>query len=287
MIFSGCSKLDFFISANISPLKQNHVTLSDGYEATYYKVQKGKSDTTIIFVGGSGHTSLNYYLEWYFETLENVTIYALQKRYVGHLETGEDKPSKEFLQQNYYQQLLKDQQEFVNFLIKSKKLSTKKLVVFGFSEGGDIAAKLASKTPQITHLIMVGSGGMVGLDAFKIWGKQHDIDFDKVYEQVKKDPQNIQKQAYGETYKYWNSVLDVDPMKSLKILEIPIFVATGEKDEMAPVESVYFMQDEFVKLAKANLTVKVYPDCNHMLEDSSGKSFRGEMLQLASRWWNK
>ena len=63
MSLTGCSsKIGMFVSANVSPLEQYHVSLSDGYKATYYQVQVGdsrKTDAVVFFIGGSGHTSLN------------------------------------------------------------------------------------------------------------------------------------------------------------------------------------------------------------------------------------
>lgn len=85
VLTSGCStRVGLFISANINPLKPYQLTLSDGYAATFYAIHKGdaeKTDALLFFVGGSGHSSHNFYLENYFEKLQgNLTIYALQKR---------------------------------------------------------------------------------------------------------------------------------------------------------------------------------------------------------------
>ena len=287
---TGCSsKIGMFVSANVSPLEQHHVPLGDGYKATYYQVQIGdsrKTDAVVFFIGGSGNTSLNYYLEPYFEGLDgNVTVYALQKRYVGHRETGQFKPSNQFHQYNHYLQLVNDQKDFINSLIKNESLTGKKIIIFGVSEGGNIAAQLASEIPQVTHLMVLGSGGMVGIDEFRIWGKKYNIDFDKLYQQVKEHPDSIKRLAVGQTYKYWASVLPVNPMDYLKTITIPILYVVGGEDEMMPVESVYFLQNEFKRLRKQNLTVKVYQGCNHVLKDSSGKSHRGDMLRFASKWW--
>ena len=287
---SCSSRIGMFVSANFSPLEQYHISLGDGYNATYYRVQVGdsrKTDAVVFFIGGSGHTSLNYYLESYFEGLdENVTVYALQKRYVGHRETGQFKPSDEFLQYNYYLQWVNDQKNFINSLIENESFTGKKIIVFGVSEGGNIAAQLASEIPQITHLVVLGSGGMIGIDEFRIWGKKHNIDFDKLYQQVKEYPDSTGRLAVGQTYKYWASVLPVNPMNYLNRITIPILYVVGGEDEMMPLESVYFLNNEFKRLRKQNLTVKVYPGCNHVLIDSSGKSLRGDMLRFASKWWS-
>ena len=56
---------------------------------------------------------------------------------------------------------------------------------------------------------------------------------------------------------------------------------------MAPVESVYFLQDEFNRLKRENLIVKVFADCGHTLDDADGKNHKAEFLRIASDWWNK
>lgn len=290
ILASGCStKPAMFISASINPLKPYLMEVSDGYHATYYILKKGvenNSESILFFIGGSEHASKNYYLRSYFKNItESTTVYALQKRYIGHRETGLSEPSELFHQYNYYSQLVKDQKEFIQYILSKSNHSNKKIIILGVSEGGNIAAQLASEIPQITHLVTVGSGGMVGIDEFRVWGKKQNIDFDIVYKQVKQEPDSVKKKILGQTYKYWSSVLPINPMNSLKKLDIPILSIIGERDEMTPIESVSFLGSEFERLGKENLTVKIVPDSNHVLKDSSGKNNRGEIMKFSSEWW--
>lgn len=287
----GCSsKIGLFVTANVNPLSPNGLVLSDGYRTTYYTIQKGNPDnvnTLLFFVPGSGHASLNYYIRSYFKELYgNVEIFSLQKRHISHRETGLFEASEEFHRHNHFFQWVKDQKEFINEILQNQNHSVKNVVIFGVSEGGNSAAALASAIPQITHLIILGSGGMKGIDSFRIWGKRNNVDFDKFYKEVQKNPESVKKRGFGQTYKYWTSTISVDPMDYLAELEIPILVASGVKDEMSPVESAYFLSDEFKRLHKQNLTVKVFPDCNHMLIDSDGKSHRKELFKYAVTLWN-
>ncbi len=281
--------MGMFISANINPLESAEIKFKDGHTSSFYTVQKGnasETDTLLFFIGGSGNVSHNYYLRTYFEELPgNITIYALQKRYVGHRETGLFEPSSLFHEYNHYPQLVQDQKEFVQYILSNTDYTAKRIIIFGVSEGGNIAAKVSSEIHEITHLILLGSGGMMGIEEFKLWGNRHNMDFEQISQAVAKYPNSIGKMALGHTYKYWSSVLSVDPMDSLEKLEIPIFAAIGENDEMVPVESLYFLSNEFIRREKKNLTVKIFPDCNHVLNDSTGKSHRGELFQLAARWW--
>jgi esterase/lipase len=124
----------------------------------------------------------------------------------------------------------------------------------------------------------------VGIDEFRLWGKRHHIDFDRLYKEVKEHPKSIEMQTLGHTYKYWASILPVDPMQSLKKVTIPIFVAIGENDDSIPVESVHFMRAEFEMLNKKNLTVKIFPDCDHVLNSSKGVNYRNELFKDVTKW---
>lgn len=290
LLVSGCSTMpSMFISATINPLKPYSIKMSDDYHANYYVLNKGvdnDSGSILFFIGGSERASKNYYLKSYFKNIANsTTVYALQKRHIGHRETGLQEPSNSYHQNNHYVQLVKDQKEFIQSILSKINHSNKKIIILGVSEGGNIASQLASEVPQTTHLVTIGSGGMVGIEEFRAWGKKQNINFDKVYEQVKKDPDSIEKKILGQTYRYWSSVLPVKPMSSLKKLDIPILAIIGEQDEMVPVESVRFLSSEFERLGKENLTVKIVPDSNHALKDSSGKENRGEIMKFVSEWW--
>lgn len=292
ILLNGCStKSGMFVLANIAPLRSYGYEFSDGYCGTYYIHRKGdyeKSDVIVFFIGGSGHTSHNYYLRQYFnDSRVDMTIYALQKRYVGKRETGMRRASKKFDYYNYHSQLVQDQKEFILWVLSNNDFKYKKNVLFGVSEGGNISVQLASEIKEITHLMILGSGGMPALEEFRIWGNQNNIDFDLLYQEVKKHPKSIECRAVGQTYKYWASILPFKPMDYFKSLTIPIFVAIGEQDEMTPVESVHFLQYEFDKLEKDNLFVKIFENCNHVLDDFEGKNHRAELFHIASDWWDK
>lgn len=290
ILVTGCtSKAGLFIATTIDPLEPERVVLSDGYLANYYQIQKGDPDQTetlLFFIGGSGRASLNYYLDSYFADLPgNVRIFALQKRHVGHWQTGQFAPSAAFDRNNHYPQWIDDQRDFIRAILDRQAKLPQTIVLFGVSEGGNVAARLAAELSQITHLLMLGSGGMVGMDEFRLWGQRHQVDFDAIAEAVKRDPGSIQQRALGQTYKYWASVLPVDPMRSLRRLSIPILVAIGERDEMVPVESVRYLGRRFEQLGKDNLTIRVLPGCNHRLDDSTGENHRKELLWFAAEWW--
>lgn len=292
LLLSGCvTKVGMFLHGNIAPLTSYQIKFSDGYSGNYYvhtKGNRGSSDVIVFFIGGSGHTSYNYYLRNYFSGLKgNITIYALQKRFVKNRETGMRKASREFDYHNHNSQLVQDQKEFIEYVLNDNDFKHKKIVLFGVSEGGNISIQIATEFKEITHLVILGSGGMPTLQEFKIWGKQYDMDFDLIYQHVQKYPENIKSRVAGQTYKYWASILPFKPMDYFQSISIPIFVAIGSQDEMTPVESVYYLKNEFAALKKENLVVEIFANCNHTLVDTEGKSHLPDFFGIASDWWNK
>ena len=68
---------------------------------------------------------------------------------------------------------------------------------------------------------------MPALEEFKMWGSQNSMDFDLVYQEVKKSPEDIKRRIAGQTYKYWAYALPFKPMDYFKSLTISILVANG------------------------------------------------------------
>lgn len=62
------------------------------------------------------------------------------------------------------------------------------------------------------------------------------------------------------------SFTETDPYKYLLELEIPVYIANGSLDENS-VLSADYIQLEFIKNGKDNLTYKTYPNCDHQFNE--------------------
>jgi esterase/lipase len=262
--------------------------LSDGYKANYYTFNFGNQDsidTYLFFITGSGHASVQYTRHYLKDLPGNVKVFTLQKRYVGHWTTGLFEPSKDFDKTYCISNLQRDQLEFVRYILAKENTQGKRVVVLGVSEGGVMAPAIAATIPEITHLVVLGTGGMKGLDSFKIWGQKQGIDFEDIYQKVKLGATD--KKFLQYTYKWWLEMLKADPMKDLSRLDIPIFYGMGDKDDKVNTATLFYLRDEFIRLGKPNLTLQLYPDCNHILVDSKGNSHSKEFLHDISTWWSE
>ncbi len=290
LMLGGCIKAGYFLSSISHPIKPLPFQYSDGYEGIYYSYISGdndKSDTLLFYIGGSGCPSYKYYLQSYLKDLNpGIKVYALQKRGVASSSTGMFGCSKEFVKYDYFQQWVSDQQQFVDFVLKSQNTKQKNIVVFGISEGGSVAAFLASKIPQITHLAIIGSGGMPQIEELKILSEKNKWKWklDEEIEKIRRHSESIEKKMAGHSYKYWSSIMDVNPMKFYLGLDIPVLVAHGEDDTSVPIESAYHIKKVAHDAGKNNIQIIVYKDSDHTLIDNKGFDHKPEFIRKINRY---
>lgn len=168
----------------------------------------------------------------------------------------------------------------INNLIIKEKIDTSRIVVLGFSEGAQVAPKLAKENDNITHLLLFGGNGLnqlldpiINARLKATRGQISEIDAQKEidslfieYKRLYDEPNNTKKQWWGHTYKRWSSFTETDPYKYLLELNIPIYIANGSLDENS-VLSADYIQLEFIKNKKENLTYKTYPNCDHQFNE--------------------
>lgn len=153
-----------------------------------------------------------------------------------------------------------------------------KVVVLGHSEGTDVVAKLGTINKSITHIGFWSGGSNTQfydfalLDRRKVYeGKMSNEEYKKKYDSLTEEmknifenPDNIDKEWFGCTYKRWYGFSEPSINNLLKI-KVPIFVAHGAKDENVPIESSLLIPLEFIRNGKKNLTYKYYSDLDHSL----------------------
>ena len=86
------------------------------------------------------------------------------------------------------------------------------------------------------------------------------------YRDIYNNPAQVNKKWWGHTFKRWASFTAHDPYKYLLDLNIPIYIANGSLDENS-VLSADYIQLEFIKNQKSNLTYKTYPNFDHQFNE--------------------
>lgn len=260
----------------------------DGGSSVYYAFTVGdasQSDTAVFFYGATGCPSWKSVMPGYVGGLSiSARVFVLNKRFVTDRSTGLFNCGREFHLANNPEQWVADYSEFIMAQINSITPKPQNVVLVGVSEGALPATKVAGLCPEITHLAIIGSGGYSMRKSLATLRQRKAIwfDVDSGWKKIAADPHSIEKDWYGNPYRWWSDIMDLDPLPDFLKLNIPILVGIGELDESVPVESARLLQAKFKAIGKHNLILKVYPGADHRLS-GKGVSYRREFFAELSR----
>jgi pimeloyl-ACP methyl ester carboxylesterase len=183
----------------------------------------------------------------------------------------------------------------INEAIKRLPVDKSKILVIGHSQGGQVAPKVAVLNKKVTHVVLLNSNSLnhlydfvlqERLSAFK--GEQSFVqtqaNIDNLfadYQRIFADPESRTKRWNEETYFRWASFSDETPLENMLQLKIPIYVITGGKDLWGSfVMNTDYVQIEFLRYRKTNLTYKVYPNANHFLQDEITENGQSKTINI-------
>lgn len=289
LAMSGCTTLarTAHMYSDAAPPAQTF-QLKDGGSATYYSFTVGNEpqpDTAVFFYGGTGCPSWKSVMPDYVSGLAVAArVFVLNKRFVADRSTGLWGCGRDFHLANHPAQWLADYAEFIRAQIGTAAPAFKNVVLVGVSEGALTATKVAGRLPEVTHLAIIGSGGYSMRRSLSTLRQRGAIwfDVDAGWKKIAADPQSIEHHWYGNPYRWWADILDIEPLPDFLKLNIPIVVGIGEQDESVPVESARFLETQFKEAGKDNLTLLVYPGADHRLS-GNGVSRRNEFFAELSR----
>lgn len=262
----------------------------DGGSAQYFIIDKRLQDsgssfnavdpieTYLFVIGGSDCSSMSYFLPQYFRGLEGesggLRIFVLQKRFIERRTWGRFSGcSDEFIRTDYPERWIADQTEFIKMQLAGGDPArvSRRIVVMGISEGGDIIPVLAQRIKGVTHAVILSNGGMDPLDAYRLQAKKHGFSdslaaLELLTQTPPSDPDAKVHRINGRTWRYWSQLRDLKHTENLLALQIPILMAMGEVDQAVPIESAWYLRDQFARHGKSNLTLLTYPDANHALQ---------------------
>lgn len=185
-----------------------------------------------------------------------------------YIDSTTGKAPSDYTKRNYLDYYVYRNIAVINYLQTLPFISKKKLIVAGHSQGYTIAAKMATLSKKITHLI-VASGNPFGqitsmLREYRRAEKPGDStnygdELLNYWESVVANKDN-NDDVYGDTYK---SIYDFSTpaINYLLKLKIPTFVCYGSKDINAPYND--YLRIETIRQQKENFTFKTYLGREH------------------------
>jgi pimeloyl-ACP methyl ester carboxylesterase len=168
------------------------------------------------------------------------------------------------------------------------------IILMGTSEGADVAASVAARTPDVTHLILVaGGGGWTQAEEFRHVVEQGTVrlpevdsvdDLEQKFAEIRRSP-DADREWFGHPYRRWASYLFERASDQLIALDIPILLIHGSADTSVPVESARALRDRFAAAGKTNLRYIEYANVDHSLKDTiSGTTVR-PLLEIDTVEW--
>ncbi len=136
----------------------------------------------------------------------------------------------------------------VRGIIASYSLSPRHIIIAGHSEGGEMAAILASEMPEVTHVLMAGGGGPIQLSEFIHFAKlqangDHIRETKAVMEalagwqSMARHPMAISPLYMGHPARYWTTFKTSSPIENLRKSQAKVYIIQGTTDSASPVES--------------------------------------------------
>jgi pimeloyl-ACP methyl ester carboxylesterase len=183
-----------------------------------------------------------------------------------------------------YASLIARQSQFAAQMLAQHHDAPVKLLV-GYSEGGTVAPYVAAAAPGFTRMIVAAAGAMPG-------EAETQISFAQVFGSdgarrtiaaIKSAPTALDRFALGETYRYWASLFDLQPMQAYRALALPVLMIHGDRDTVVPVEATRFARAQFAAFGQTNLTVHELPGAGHGLF-AGNPAKRGAMWAQAAVW---
>ena len=156
-----------------------------------------------------------------------------------------------FNQHFSYDSWLATLKQALRHALKRPEVDSTRVLVFGFSEGGPMAAGLARAIPEVTHVVLGASNGPTQLYDFavRIYRSQ-DADelkllqlqeLDATFNAISADPKSTSKFAWGHTYLRWSSFFAQSPVENLAHSKARIYLVSGMQDAMVPILSTEMM----------------------------------------------
>ncbi len=176
----------------------------------------------------------------------------------------------------------------INDALKKLNVDSSTVIVWGHSEGSQVAPAVAVKNKNVTHVISMMGNSLNHLYDFILMqrlsalngeksNEEAQLNIDSLYiefEKIYKDPKSTTKEWFGETYYKWSSFTLNSPIDNMLKLDIPILYVAGGEDRHS-ILNMDYAKLEFLRKGKDNLTYKVYPNCDHYFmetkTDESGK----------------
>lgn len=222
------------------------------------------------------------------------------KHYDLHALIQNYKYAKEYTERLSLDWRVRATKRVITYMIRHNLWDRTKIVAYGYSEGGQVVPALAVADKRVTHIVsVVGSGLNQLYDGITAWRikaakgevtqqqAQDSIDANlKEIKEIYRHPENTKMQYAGHSYKRWASFCKTPPFEELRKLSIPIYMIVSTADNNSPIYGLDYVQLDFIRLGKTNLTYVPCVGCDHYLNstENGNETSNGDYLAKILKW---
>lgn len=189
-----------------------------------------------------------------------------------------------FWERNTLQQRVVDAAQVIAHL-RGARWWNGRLVIFGGSEGGAVAAMLAPFLPETVAVIVFSSG--IGVPVGELiraaLPPEMAIEAPRIFAEARANPTGLRRWG-GASYRWWADAVDVVPANMLLQTDLPILLVHGTRDQSAPVATARATRDLLARHGRRNLTYREYQGFDHFMRDEAGNDHRRAVLAEAGSW---
>lgn len=147
--------------------------------------------------------------------------------YQGRFPGTADGAPRRFLEEHTLPRWAEANAAALRAVLKLPEIDPDRVLVVGHSEGGLVAARMAATMPAITHVASLAGGGPNQLFDLMMHVGDRAL---ATWREIQKDPNSVEKTAYGHPYRRWSSFLATSVVTELRKTKAFIYLAQGGVD---------------------------------------------------------
>ena len=182
-----------------------------------------------------------------------------------------------------YDEYVEDAKNAFSQLAQSGKVDPERIYIAGHSMGGMMIPMIAQEIPEAAGFAMLSANAQ-RLEDLIVYQNQYLIDVNQNYSKTQSKSMMKEVRSVAQKVKeakedgtgvffngseyYWYDLNQYDQVEQAKDIDRPLLVTQGEKDYQVPMENFTMWQQALE--GKSNVTMKTYPEMNHLLMTSDG-----------------
>ncbi|MGH7605263.1 MAG: alpha/beta hydrolase family protein [Gemmatimonadaceae bacterium] len=162
----------------------------------------------------------------------------------------------------------------VAYLRTRREIDPARIALLGHSEGGIIAPMVAATDPRIKAIVLMAGPVDNGMKIIR-YQQQYALEHDTSLTATKRDSlfryAQVQLDSLARHNQWIRFFLSYDPDSTAKKVKVPTLILQGATDRQVPAEQAERLAAAFRSGGNHDVTVRVFPDRNHLfLADPNG-----------------